>query len=52
MGELGSPQILGVKMKTRVSPLTEISILLYEGIIRKASYERHGYESVDEKSLS
>ena len=29
-----------------------ILILNYEGIIEKISYERHAYESVDEKSLS
>ena len=38
--------------RTLVSPFTEISILFYEGIIKKISYERRGYESVDEKSLS
>ena len=30
----------------------EISILFQEGIIKKMSYERRDYESVDEKSLS
>ena len=35
-----------------VSPLTEISILFQEGIIKKISYERRDYESVDEKSVS
>ena len=35
-----------------VSPFTEISILFKEGFIKKISYERRAYESVDEKSLS
>ena len=30
----------------------KIFILIYEGIIKKNSYERRNYESVDEKSLS
>ena len=30
--------------------LTKISILIEEGIIKKVSYERRAYESVDEKS--
>ena len=30
----------------------KISILKLEGIIKKISYERRDYESVDEKSLS
>ena len=38
--------------RTQVSPFTEISILFQEGIIKKISYERRAYESVDEKSLS
>ena len=38
--------------RTLVSPFTEISILFQEGIIKKNSYERCAYESVDEKSLS
>ena len=38
--------------RTQVSPFTEISILFKEGIIKKISYERRAYESVDEKSLS
>ena len=38
--------------RTQVSPFTEISILFEEGIIKKISYERRAYESVDEKSLS
>ena len=38
--------------RTQVSPFTEISILFYEGIIKKISYERRAFESVDEKSLS
>ena len=35
-----------------MSPLTEISILFWEGTIKKKkkSYERRYYESVDEKS--
>ena len=32
--------------------LAKILILIYEGIIKKISYERRDYESVDEKSLS
>ena len=32
--------------------LTKISILIQEGILKKNSYERHAYKSVDEKSLS
>ena len=35
-----------------MSPFTEILILFQEGIIKKISYERRAYESVDEKSLS
>ena len=31
---------------------TKILILIQEGIIKKISYERPDYESVDEKSLS
>ena len=31
--------------------LVKILILIYEGIIKKISYERRDYESVDEKSL-
>ena len=30
----------------------KLSILILEGIIKKISYERRDYESVDEKSLS
>ena len=30
----------------------KILILILEGIIKKISYERSGYESVDEKNLS
>ena len=30
----------------------KILILIYEGIIKKISYVRRNYESVDEKSLS
>ena len=33
-------------------PFTEILILFSEGIIKKITYERRTYESVDEKSLS
>ena len=32
--------------------LAKFSILILEGIIKKISYERRDYESVDEKSLS
>ena len=32
--------------------LSKISILIQEGILKKISYERRAYESVDEKSLS
>ena len=32
--------------------LVKLSILIKEGIIKKISYERRDYESVDEKSLS
>ena len=32
--------------------LAKILILILEGIIKKISYERRDYESVDEKSLS
>ena len=32
--------------------LTKLSIFILEGIIKKISYERRDYESVDEKSLS
>ena len=32
--------------------LAKHSILILKGIIKKISYERHDYESVDEKSLS
>ena len=35
-----------------MAPFTKISILFQEGIIKKISYERRAYESVDEKSLS
>ena len=31
--------------------LAKLSILILEGIIKKISYERRDYESVDEKSL-
>ena len=30
----------------------KILILIKEGIIKRISYERHDYESVDEKSIS
>ena len=32
--------------------LAKVSILILEGTIKKLSYERRDYESVDEKSLS
>ena len=32
--------------------LAKLSILILERIIKKISYERRDYESVDEKSLS
>ena len=32
-------------------PLEKFLILILEGIIKKNSYERRAYESVDEKSL-
>ena len=32
--------------------LAKLSILILEGTIKKKSYERRDYESVDEKSLS
>ena len=32
--------------------LAKLSILILEGTIKKNSYERRDYESVDEKSLS
>ena len=32
--------------------LAKLSILIFEGIIKNISYERHDCESVDEKSLS
>ena len=35
-----------------MSPFTEISFLFQEGIIKKISYERRAYKSVDEKNLS
>ena len=35
--------------RTQVSPSTEISILFWEGIVKKVSYERRAYELVDEK---
>ena len=35
-----------------MSPFTEISNLFYEGIIKKISYQRRAYESVDEESPS
>ena len=38
--------------RTLVVPFTEISIPSKEGIIKKISYERRAYESVDENSLS
>ena len=38
--------------RTQVFPFTEISIPFQKGIIKKISYDRRAYESVDEKSLS
>ena len=35
-----------------IGRLTKISISILEGILKKNSYERRDYESVDEKSLS
>ena len=35
-----------------IGPPSKISILVYEGIMEKISYERRAYESVDDKSLS
>ena len=35
--------------RTLVAPFTKISIPFKEGIIKKISYERRAYESVDEK---
>ena len=35
--------------RTHVSPFTEISILFWEGNIKKISNERRAYESLDEK---
>ena len=32
--------------------LAKLPILILEGIIKKISYERRDYESIDEKSLS
>ena len=37
---------------TNSSCIAKNSILKWEGIIKKNSYERRDYESVDEKSLS
>ena len=39
-------------LRTKVHEFWKISILKLEGIIKKNSYERCDYESVDEKSLS
>ena len=39
-------------LRTKVHELVKILILKLEGIIKKISYERRNYESVDEKSLS
>ena len=33
-----------------MAPFTKISILFLEGIIKKISYDRRAYESVDEKA--
>ena len=35
-----------------MTPAAKVLILISEGIIKKISYERRDYESVDEKSLS
>ena len=35
-----------------MASFTKHSILILEGFIKKISYERREYESVDEKSLS
>ena len=35
-----------------IGPPSKISILVLEGIVKKISYERRAYESVDDKSLS
>ena len=35
-----------------MAPFSKISILIYEGIIKKISHERRDYESANEKSLS
>ena len=35
-----------------IVPPPKISILVLEGIIKKNSYDRRAYESVDDKSLS
>ena len=53
---------ISVPEKVRINPLLPIAhksaridkilILILEGIIKKISYERRDYESVDEKSLS
>ena len=37
--------------RTNSSCIAKISFLKYEGIIKKISYERRAYESVDEKRL-
>ena len=35
-----------------IGPPSKISILVQEGIVKKISYERRAYDSVDDKSLS
>ena len=44
-----NPLVPSAHKNTRIA---KISILKLEGIIKKISYERRDYESVDEKSLS
>ena len=46
---LFNPLLLSAHKSARIF---KISILKLEGIIKKISYERRDYESVDEKSLS
>ena len=41
-----------VPIAHKSAQIDKISILKLEGIIKKISYERRDYESVDEKSLS
>ena len=44
-----NPQCIG---SIKLEVWTKILILILEGIIKKISYERRDYESVDEKILS